>query len=155
VTADSPAQVKLTVAQAETKALAYSYGWKNPGPDDPWNAAPRISSSFVELPAADYTTLTFDVYFKAGAATTGSLQVQPVIQSPQHGYWFQMDPCNVDLSAGKAVSGGLLKYSFNVPLKSKGKPMKADAVITNLILITIGLETDYEGTVQYDNINLF
>lgn len=154
VTADSPAQVKLTVAPAESKALTYSYGWKNPGPDDPWNAAPRISSSFIELPAADYTTLTFDVHFKAGAATTGLLQVQPVIQSPQHGYWFQMDPCNVDLSTGKAVSGGLLKYSFSVPLKSKGKPMKADAVITNLILITIGLETDYEGTVQYDNINL-
>jgi hypothetical protein len=32
--------------------------------------------------------------------------------------------------------------------------MKEDAVIRNLILITIGLDTDYEGTVQYDNINL-
>lgn len=150
----SPVQVKLSVGQAETKTLKFTYAWTNPGPDDPWNAAPRVSSSYMDLPAKNYSTLGFDLYIQAGAATTGSLQVQPVVQSPQHGYWFQLNPCNVDYGKGKPIAGGLLKYSFRVPLTSGGVPMKIDASIRNVILITIGLKTDYSGTIQYDNINL-
>lgn len=152
VTEDSPAKVKPTVAAAESAALAFSYGWTVPGPDDPWNAAPRLSSSWVELPAARYSTLTLEFFVEPGKASTGSLQVQPVIQSPQHGYWFQLDPATVRFSDGEETAAGLLKYTLEFPLTSGGAPMKPDAVLRNLVLITIGLETDYSGIIAYDNI---
>ncbi|MFP4113833.1 MAG: cellulase family glycosylhydrolase [Spirochaetota bacterium] len=154
VTEDSPAKVALEIGQAETTTLAFDYGWSIPGPDDPWSAAPRISSSFVELEADAYETLTLDLYLEEGAATTGRIEVQPVIQSPQHGYWFQLNSVGVSPLDGDPVGDGLLKYSIEVPLTSNtGEELERGAVMRNLILITVGAGTDYQGRIHYDNIS--
>lgn len=153
VTEDSPAKVRLAVGTAETKAVTFYFGWSMPGPEDPWNAAPRISSSWVELPADDYSRLSLELFIEEGAATSGAIQVQPVIQSPQHGYWFQLEAVTVDPSSGVRAVNGLLKYSIMVPLISNaGESLRPGAVMRNLIIITIGIDTDYEGLICYDNI---
>ena len=149
---DSAAKVKLSVAKVETNAMVFSYGWKTPGPDDPWNAAPRISSSFSELVASKYSKVAIDFYVEAGKATKGSLQVQPVVQSPQHGYWFQLAPVDIDFAKGTPVAGGWLKYSIQVPLKNaSGTLIHTDAVLRNLILVILGNKTDYQGQIAVDN----
>jgi endoglucanase len=152
VAADSPAKVSLGVKSAGTKALAFSFAWTRPSPADPWSTAPRITSSNVDLPAARYTTLALDVSLEPGKARAGSLQIQPVIQSPQHGYWFALDPVTVAAVTGKDPGSDLLKYSLRIPLRSNGIPIKPDAIIRNLILITIGADTDYNGRIFFDNI---
>lgn len=149
---DSPAKVKPAVRAAESDALTFSYGWSAPGPDDPWNAAPRLTSSWVDLPASAYSKLRLEFFLEADKATTGHIEVQPVIQSPQHGYWFQLDLAPARFEEGERTANGLLKYSFSFPLTSKGAPMNANAVLRNLILITVGIETDYSGLIAYDNI---
>lgn len=153
VTEDSPAQVIPRIYPAESPALGYSYAWSVPGPDDPWNAAPRISSSWVDLPAKDYSTLVLELFIEDQDAQ-GSLQVQPVIQSPQHGYWFQLTPQTLDDQEWTAAGDGLRKYSLSFGLTSNtGAGFAPDAVMRNLILITIGLESDYQGKVLYDNVS--
>jgi endoglucanase len=153
VTEDSPARVQLGLGEAESPALRFEYGWNSPGPEDPWNAAPRISSSWVALPAGDFTRLSLDFFIQEGAATTGTIQVQPVIQSPQHGYWFQLNATTINPSAGEHVGSGLLRHAITVPLTSTaGAELQPGAVVRNLILITVGIGTDYEGSVYYDNI---
>lgn len=151
---DTPAKVTLTIATAESKALAFSFGWTLPGATDAWSTAPRISSSWTSLAGKDYKTLSLDFYIEAAAATTGSLQVQPVIQSPEHGYWFQLKPKDIKYSEGKKIGKGLLKYSCSFPLlNGSGAPLNPNAIMRNLLLITIGINTDYKGVIYYDNIN--
>lgn len=152
VTEDSPAQVIPRIYPAETPALGYSYAWSVPGPEDPWNAAPRISSSWVNLPAAEYSSLSLDIYIEDQDAQ-GTLQVQPVIQSPQHGYWFQLSPQTLEDQTWTPAGQGLRKYSLTFDLTANtGASFAPDAVMRNLILITIGLESDYRGKVLYDNV---
>lgn len=153
VTEDSPAQVIPRIYKGETPALGFSYSWTVPGPDDPWNAAPRLSSSWVDLPASDYSTLVLDILIEDKKAS-GTLQVQPVVQSPQHGYWFQLVPQNLNEMEGTLTGGGFRKYSLEFDLISNtGASFAADAVMRNLILITIGLDSDYKGKVLYDNVS--
>jgi endoglucanase len=152
VPADSAAKVKAEVRTAETKALAFTYGWTKPGPADPWNAAPRLSSSWVNLPADKYKTLSFDFYIEAGKAKSGSFKIQPVIQSAQHNYWFELTPQTVSAVKGMRLSNGLFKYNFTFTLTSAGKPFNPGDVMRNLILVTVGIDTDYDGAVFYDNI---
>jgi endoglucanase len=92
VGADSPVKVKPAVSAAETKALTFAYAWTAPGPPDPWSVAPRLVGPAVNLPAAGHKILALDLYLEAGKAKTGGLQIQAVVQSPQHGYWFQLPP---------------------------------------------------------------
>jgi hypothetical protein len=95
-----------------------------------------------------------ELYLQEGKAAVGAIQVQPVIQSPQHGYWFQLKPVTVDPLSGQRAGEGLLKYPLEVPLVSNsGSRLKSGAMVRNLILITIGIGTDYEGSIYYDNIN--
>ncbi|MDA3810886.1 MAG: cellulase family glycosylhydrolase [Spirochaetaceae bacterium] len=152
VTEDSPAQVIPRIYQGESAALGFSYAWSVPGPDDPWNAAPRLSSPWVDLQAKDYNTLSLEIFIEDNQSQ-GTLQVQPVIQSPQHGYWFQLDPQSLEDLDWTASGEGLRKYSLKFDLISNtGAAFAPDAIMRNLILITIGLESDYRGKVLYDNV---
>ena len=152
VPADSGGKVKAVVLTAESRALAFTYGWTRPGPADPMTVAPRLSSSWVNLKAADYKTLSFDLYIQSGKATHGALKILPVIQSPQHSYWFELTPRTVSAVKGRRLSNGLLKYTLSFELNNNGTTFKKGDSMRNLIFITIGLDTDYDGNVYYDNI---
>lgn len=151
---DSPVKIRPIVKMAETEALSFNCKWTLPSPKDLWSRSPRISSSFVDLPASKYKTITTDFYLEAGKTTNGNLVVQPIIQSPQYNFWFQVDPVIIDFSKGKPVANGLLKYSLRMPITKEGQLISSDAIIRNLIFITVGEDTDYAGTIYYDNINL-
>ncbi len=150
VAEDSPVTVDFTIENVRSSALAFAYSWESVGSG--WNGAPQITSSFVNLPAARYRTLMFDFYYQVAALTTGSLELQPVIQSPQHGYWLQLEASRVSAGRGTDAGNGWHRIGVRVPLTSSETPLNAGAVIRNLIFIVI--RTDYEGMVAFDNITL-
>lgn len=152
VTADSPVKVALNLHDAESSAMGFAYAWETPGPPDTWSVAPRLTSSNVNLRGSLYEALSFDFYYNRDALTKGSIEVQPIIQSPQHGYWYQMKSYKVSTGEGEPVGDNLMKVSIEVPLNQGGNTLKPDAVLRNLILITIGAGADYEGVILYDNI---
>lgn len=152
VTADSPVKVALTLEEAESTAMGFSFGWEYPGPADTWSMAPRLTSSNVNLKAASYETLSFDFFYERDALTQGSIEIQPIIQSPQHGYWYQMKSVKIEQGDGEPGADSLYKVSLEIPLSQGGNELSPDALIRNLILITIGAASDYEGVILYDNI---
>jgi len=152
VTADSPVKVPLTLKKAESTAMGFSFGWEYPGPPDTWSVAPRLTSSNVNLKASSFETLSFDFYYEGAALTQGSIEIQPIIQSPQHGYWYQMKSVKVNIGDGVPLEDSLYKVSMKIPLNQGGNVLSPDAVIRNFILITIGAASDYEGVILYDNI---
>lgn len=154
VTDDSPARVNLRNLDRESIALGFSYQWTLPGPLDSWSVAPRISSSWVNLKAGDYQELELEVYVDT-IDYQGKIEVQPVIQSPEHGYWFQLSPQEIDASTLVSQTSEYQKHHLRFPLVSNdGGRMSEAASIRNLILITIGIDSDYRGSIAYDNINL-
>ncbi len=119
---------------------------------DPMTVAPRLSSSWVNLRDADYNTLSFDLYIQSGKATHGSLRILPAIQSPQHSYWFELTPQTVSAVKGRRLSNGLLKYSLSFELNGNGTKFKKGGIMRDLIFVTCGLDTDYEGNVYFDDV---
>ena len=153
VAEDSPAKVQLRTQEIGSTAISFGYGWSIPGPSDPWNAAPRLSSSWVNLPAEDYETLSMEVLIE-DLPYEGAIQIQPVVQSPQHGYWFQLSAQDLTESTLVETVDGFQRHRLEFGLVSNtGANFAADAVMRNLILITIGIDTAYQGTIAYDNIS--
>ncbi len=153
VGADTAAMVDLQIRKAETNALSYDYGWKNPGPEDPWFAAPRISSVWVNLKYPEYSIIDLDFYIKK-TDVPGKLQIQPVVQIPETGYWFEIALQDVVFSEGEELDNGLLKYSLSFEIiDAEGKRPPDNSVLRNLIFVTLGIDTDYKGALYYDNIN--
>ena len=153
VSTDSAAMVDLQIRQAETNALSYKYGWKNPGPEDPWFAGPRISSVWVNLKYPEYSYIDLDFYIEKTDAS-GKLQIQPVVQIPETGYWFEIALQDVIFSEGEELDNGILKYSLTFEIADvDGNRPPDNSVLRNLIFVTLGIDTDYKGTLYYDNIN--
>lgn len=151
---DTKAPVTLEAGQAETKALRFKYQWSASNGYD-WDYAPIVVSPVTSetMNGADYISLDF--YLEAGKASRGGFQVFPVIQSPQHSYWFMLNAFTFNYSDGKAVGNGLLKYSFTAPIvSSSGDSMEPMDIINAVTLVTVGGNTDYDGYVYYDNIKL-
>lgn len=155
VAVDSPATVNLRVGPAETSALTFRYAWRVPGPSDPWNAAPRVTSSHINIPAEPIKGLVLDFYLE-DKEMTGSIQVQPVIQSPEYGYWVQLGARTLNMGVGEPITGAdgtaLRKFHLDFPVNVRGGAFAPGSVMRNLVLITIGQNTTYSGIVMYDNI---
>lgn len=152
VTADSPVKVALNLHEAESTAMGFAFAWETPGPADTWSVAPRLTSSNVNLKGSSYETLSFDFYYEKEGLTKGSIEIQPIIQSPQHGYWYQMKSSKVSTGQGEPAGDNLMKVSIEIPLNQGGNTLSSDALLRNLILITIGAGADYEGMILFDNI---
>ncbi len=151
---DTKVPVTIEAGEAETKALRFQHQWSAENGYD-WDYAPIVVSPITseKMNGADY--LSFDFYLEAGKATKGGFQIFPIIQSPQHSYWFMMNAFTFNYSNGEAIGNGLLKYSFSAPIVSNaGDYMEPTDVINAVTFVTVGGNTDYSGYVYYDNIKM-
>ena len=147
--------VALTYSQetAETKALAFEFAY-NSGEVGNWNNCPIFSSPTYMQTIGQSTNLKFDVYLEKGKATTGSIEIYPIIQSPDHNYWFQLPLAEISaVSGGEEISGGLMKYTLTYDLAdASGNVLAPTDTIHVLTFCNCGKFTDYNGKIYYDNI---
>lgn len=141
--------------KAESNALAFQYAYDASVSYD-WNSCPIITSPQYNTAVGDATHLAFDFYLDADAAgaASGSMQITPVIQSPEHSYWFMLSPKNIVFSSGE-IAGSLRKYSVSIELTdSTGAGLEASDTLQNFVFVTAGVATNYTGKIYYDNIRL-
>lgn len=152
---DNKVPFGIEAKTAETNALTFGFAY-NPSVSYDWNAFPIVSSPNYNIKVEEATHLAFDFYLDADAASaaSGSMQITPVLQSPEHSYWFMLTPKSILFSAGEKV-GGLIKYSASFELTdTDGNELSASDTIQNFVFVTSGVATDYSGRAYYDNIRL-
>lgn len=153
---DNKVQFGIEAKNAESNALAFGFAY-DPSVSYDWNAFPIISSPDYNVPIQDATHLAFDFYLDAGAAeaASGSMIITPVLQSPEHSYWFMLSQQkSIIFSAGEVV-GNLIKYSASIELTdSDGNELLPTDTVKNFVFVTSGVATNYSGRVYYDNIRL-
>lgn len=151
----SSVKLNYTPEKAETTALSFDFAY-NKSEAGNWNNSPIFSSPTYMGRIEGSTAITFDLYLEKGKATTGSIEVYPIIQSPEHNYWFQLDFTEISaVSGGTDVGNGLMKYTITKELKnSAGEALSPTDIIHVLTFTNCGKFTDYNGKIYYDNIRL-
>lgn len=141
--------------KAETNALQFHYSY-DPSVSYNWDYFPLLTSPRYNASVGDATHLAFDFYLEAdaAAAASGSMQISPILQSPQHSYWFMLQPQEIYYSTGTPC-GNLRKFSVSVPLTdTNGNILEASDTTGNFVFVTAGVATNYSGNVYYDNLRL-
>jgi len=149
----SSVQLTYTQEVAETNALAFDFTY-NATEVGNWNNCPIFSSPTYMGTIGESTKIRFDVYLEKGKATQGSIEVYPIIQSPQHNYWFQLPLTEISaVSGGEELENGLIKYTITSDLTdASGNPLASTDTIHVLTFCNCGKFTDYSGKIYYDNI---
>lgn len=153
--ADNKVSFTPEAGKAETNALKFNFSY-DPSVSYDWNKFPIISSAQYNVAVGDATHLAFDFYLDADAvaAASGSMQLTVIAQSPQHSYWFSLNPQDFSVSSGK-TAGNLKKFSVAMPLAdANGNTLDSTDTIQNFVFVTAGVATNYSGNVYYDNVRL-
>lgn len=155
---------EFTVGLAETTALKFPVGFD--GTNNEWEDGARISTPF--LPAGEMTlektknikSIEFDVYLEPEHATKGMLEIYVCPIPDGAGYWYEAGSMAIDpVSGGTAVTNSegsaLLKYHISVPFSADGSfPYADDVPLRNLVLVFTSAESDYNGYIYCDNVEL-
>lgn len=154
----------FTVGLAETTALKFPVGFD--GTNNEWEDGARISTPF--LPAGEMTlektknikSIELDVYLEPEHATKGMLEIYVCPIPDGAGYWYEAGSMAVDpVSGGTAITNSegseLLKYHISVPFSADGSfPYADDVPLRNLVLVFTSAESDYNGYIYCDNVEL-
>ena len=148
----------LSIGMAESAALMFP-GVFVPGANE-WADGVRLSTThdlgglgrdFWE----DITTFTIDIFIEPDSATTGLLLLT-VVPVPGGGtFWHEAGSQSIDpVNGGELITSPdgrqLLKFSITQPFSISD--YTEDLLPRNLILVLFNDDSDYVGTVWYDNI---
>lgn len=136
------------LAEAETQALAFDMTWTTEEMEDMWQTAPRLIKRDIgrNIGYGKATIYTFDLYLDASQTLEAPIVIAPVAQYPPT-WWTQMEEISTDDIEPVILDNGLAKYSISIPLEFPGA-----AQLGHLVLVVVGQESGYDGTVMIDNV---
>ncbi|MCL2627270.1 MAG: glycoside hydrolase family 5 protein [Oscillospiraceae bacterium] len=150
----------ITVGVAESNALMFPMTFV-PG-EDAWEQGARLGTMFFtdqEMPLSrsrDITAFTMEIFLDVDAATDGYLQIAVIPVPDGAGWWYEAGRVDIDpINGGEVITTAdgrqLRKYVIDLPftIQDYSSPVRVRNII--LALFNWG-ETDYSGTVYYDNI---
>lgn len=153
---DAKVNFNISQGQAESKALAVQLDY-DPSLAYNWNEFPMVTSPAKSGTVGDATNITFDIYLDSVSDYSGSMQITPIIHSPEHSYWFPLSGVDLRFSAGTAIEGtSLTKYTITQTLVNQPElgaiTIEPTDRINQVTFVLGGVNTNYDGDIYIDNI---